>query len=177
MARFVASHSLNFLLIMSNFLGSASCQEQERRPSRYLIPEGYVGWLRIEFNVEGAPPIPIEDGHYLFKFPPSGLIKTSSDIEYGWAMDEYYYSSGDDRRRLKGSDWGGGGMIWGGVTGSKQVPQRERTRYAEFFVGTEEQFKNCGLEYKDSDLNPVIGPMNQRCNERTVENNQEGHQR
>ena len=60
--------ALSFLLL-GGVVISAGCQEKERRPSRYLIPDGYVGWVRINFNVKDALPVSFEDGHYLFKFP------------------------------------------------------------------------------------------------------------
>src|SRR5437868_295413 len=84
------------LLIIGGVMVSAACQEKQRRPSRYLILKGYVGWVRIDFKVKDAPPVPTEDEHYLFKFPPSGHLRTSSDMEYGWASgDDFYYYSGD----------------------------------------------------------------------------------
>jgi hypothetical protein len=158
MAHYLTSHLLNLLMACTVF--STACQEEHRRPSRYLIPEGYVGWVRIEFNVEGAPPVPIEEGHYLFKFLPSGLIRTSSNIEFGWATDEFYYYNGDNRRQIKETGWGKGGMIWGPATGSKEIPKQEPTRYEQFFVGTEEQFKKYGGR-KDNDGAPKIGPIDE----------------
>ena len=54
-------------------------------------------------------------------------------------------------------------MIWGGVAfGTKTVPGQAPTRYQEFFVGTKKQFEQIGLECKDSELNPIIGPL-EKC--------------
>ena len=36
--------------------------------SKFLIPEGYVGWLRVEYDVECFPPIPVEDGVRILRF-------------------------------------------------------------------------------------------------------------
>ncbi len=135
---------------------SATCQEQRRRPSRYLIPEGYVGWVRIDFNIIDAPPLPIEDGYYLFKIPPSGLLQTSSDIEYGWASDEFYYYSGESRRKLLSSGWGGGGMVWGGYNGSSGNHPERTNVHAGLFIGTEEEFNRYG-PLKDENYNPRVG--------------------
>src|ERR1041385_8868642 len=82
-------------------LGTAACQERQRRPNRYLIPDGYVGWVRINYRIKEAPILPIEDGYYLFKFPESGIINTSSEGEEGFAPDEYYYYSEQARREPK----------------------------------------------------------------------------
>ncbi|HYV03646.1 MAG TPA: hypothetical protein VFB82_03615 [Blastocatellia bacterium] len=84
---------------------STSCQKQ-RRPSRYLVPKGYVGWVKILFKVKDAPPLSVEDGHYLFKIPTDGKLETSSDIEFGVASDDYYYYSEDTRERRR-DDLGG----------------------------------------------------------------------
>ena len=134
------------------------CQGRPRRPSLYLIPEGYVGWVRINFGVEGAPTLSLEDGYYVFRFPPTGIIQTSSAFEEGYAEDKFYYysSSGDVRRPLHGSISGEGGMIWGEAAGGTQG-QKEIHQY--FFVGTEQQFKEFGLKNRDKDGNPKVGSM------------------
>ena len=110
-----------------------------RRSSRFLIPEGYVGWVRVEFQVKDAPPLPVEGGEYLFKFPSSGFIRTSSPEEYGWAKDHYFYYSEKATRILPETGWGGGGLIWGKINGEESGSQGTR-KYEEFFVGTEQQF-------------------------------------
>ena len=82
-----------------------------RHSSRFLIPEGYVGWVRVEFQIKDAPPLPVEGGEYLFKFPPSGLLRTSSSEEYGWAKDHYFYYSEKGARILPDTPPGGGSLI------------------------------------------------------------------
>lgn len=176
MARYLALHFLNLFLIACAFLSSTACQEQRsRRPSRYLFAEGYVGWVRIDYKVKDAPALPVEDGYYLLKFPSSGWIKTSSNIEYGTASDEYYYYSDNTRRRLESTGWGGGGMIWGGSIGSTQGA--DEPPYEYLFVGTEEEFKKYGDRNRDDNFHPKIGPVDKRSPETNVENNKEGRQR
>jgi len=128
--------------------------EQQRRPSRYLMPEGYVGRVRIEFKTKNAPPIPLEAGYYLFTIPANGLLQTSSDIEYGWAKDEYYYYDDHGRRQLPVTGWGHGGMIWGGGNG-EDTDSRIGTRvlYEGFFVGTEAQYAEHREEAKSENNN------------------------
>lgn len=156
---------LMILLALScTFCISTSCQEQrqiqQRHPTRYLIPDGYVGWVQINFKVDGAPPLPIEDAYYVVKFPSSGLIQTSSNIEYGVAVDEFFYYSDNTRRQIKESGWGEGGMIWGAYNGKKtDGTGRLIKSYEGFFVGTEEEFNRYG-GIKDSSGDPKIGPIN-----------------
>lgn len=37
-------------------------------PSRFLVPEGYVGWLQLEYGLKDAPSPPTEDGVKVFSF-------------------------------------------------------------------------------------------------------------
>jgi hypothetical protein len=138
---------------------SGTRQEQRGRPSRYLIPEGYVGWVKINFRIKGASALPVEDDHYLLKFPASGLLETSSDMEYGVASDDYFYYCGNTRRKLESTGWDGDGMIWAVYNGSSGNNSAERTDIHEgFFVGTEEQLKTLGAE-RDENYQPKVGPV------------------
>jgi hypothetical protein len=122
----------------------ASCPQTEskRRPVKYLIPAGYTGWVKINFQVPIAPALPIEDGNYVAQIPANAELQTSSDIEYGSAKDEYYYYDADGKHPLKVSTWGGGGMIWGGFTGQQSNSTNQVVQtYLQFFVGAEEEYK------------------------------------
>jgi hypothetical protein len=140
---------------------------KERRPSRYLIPQNYIGWVRIDFNVGAAPSLPIEDNYYLFKIPLAGHFETSSDIEYGVADDEYFYYSGDKRNELQVSKVDDSGMIRAGFNG-----QRERgtmnsnarqpiSTFQYFFVGTDEDLQKYG-QAKDENSNPKLGDLRKK---------------
>ncbi|MFZ0563227.1 MAG: hypothetical protein WAM43_16560 [Terriglobales bacterium] len=119
---------------------SMGARHSSRHPSRFLIPEGFVGWLRVEFEVGDAPPLRIEGSDYLIKFPPSGLLRTSSPEEFGWAKDHYFYYSDKGTRPLPDSGPAGDRMIWGNINGEGSGVQGKK-KYEEFFVGTEQQFK------------------------------------
>ena len=115
--------------------------ETKRTPDRYLIPEGFVGWVEIDYGVAGAQPLPIEDGHALFRFSQSGRLATSTPLEFGTAKDEYFYVSAAGRRtRLPLTGWGKGGMIWAGSVGDNQSKGKSAQAHERFFVGTEKQF-------------------------------------
>lgn len=151
--------SITVLAIWLSMLSIAGCEGKERRPNRYLIPDGYVGWVRINYRIKDAPMLPIEDGFYLLNFPKEGTLNTSSEGDEGVASDEYYYIDSAGRRRAIPVT-GDTALIWGPVAfGSKTVRGQEPTKYAQFFVGTKEQFQQLGLKCKDSDLNPIIGPL------------------
>src|SRR4051812_49346695 len=149
-----ALHLLLVLLLTSAVLASAGCRSQIH-PSRYLLPEGYVGWVRIDFKMIDAPSTPVEDGYPLYKIPQSGILQTSSDFEFGEGPpDEYYYYSGDSRRELKDELKDG---VW-----TRGMIQRSWTSGGEkpieyFFVGTKEDFEKYA-RYKGLD-GPVVGPV------------------
>lgn len=110
------------------------------RSSRFLISDGYVGWVRVEFGVSEAPSLPVVDGDYVLQVPASGLLKTSSPEQYGWAKDRYYYFSKDGARMLPDARQSGGSLIWGKINGEESGVHHKKT-YEEFFVGTEKQFR------------------------------------
>ena len=114
-------------------------RKSTHRSSRFLIPEGFTGWVRIEFEVKGAPTAPIEDGEYVFKIPGDGKLLTSSAEQYGWADDHYYYYSDQNVRPI--ADSGPTAMIWGKINGEAYGASGKR-KYEEFFVGSNQQFKD-----------------------------------
>src|SRR5678815_4397778 len=72
-----------------------------RRPSRYLVPFGYVGLVKIQYGVAGAPSFPMEDGRTLIRIPSSGFVQTRDAFAYGLGdPEDYYYVNGAIRQRL-----------------------------------------------------------------------------
>jgi hypothetical protein len=106
----------------------------ERHPARYLIPEGYVGWVEIRYGRTNATPLPMDKGTLVYRISDSGLLETSTPLEYGIAKAEFFsYSKQGSVRTLKSYPWEPGNMIWG-MTNS----QTEEF----FFVGNEEQSRS-----------------------------------
>ena len=136
---------------------TAGARHSGRHPSRFLIPEGYVGWVRVEFEVSGAPPVPLEGGEYQFKLPASGVLRTSSTEEFGWAKDRYFYYSGKETRPLPDSGAEGTRFIWGNINGEGSGVQGKR-KYEEFFVGTEQQFKQHMMGEERGDTGAATTP-------------------
>jgi hypothetical protein len=106
--------------------------------SKFLIPEGYVGWLRVEYDVECFPPIPSEDGVRILRFTDANVLETSSPMPGDAAERQYFYYSADGLERDLAADYGSGnGMIWQERRGSRGG----KMSMFIFFVGTEEQTK------------------------------------
>jgi hypothetical protein len=124
------------------------CEGPKRTPTRYLIPNGYVGWVQIDYEVDRGL-APEREGKYLvLRVPANGHLITSAHYEEGWASDDYfYYDSKGVRTRLPWTIPGRGGMVWGQYSGrSNGDPQ-----YGRMFIGTEEQ-------YRATSNDPLFGP-------------------
>jgi hypothetical protein len=108
-----------------------------RSPARFLIPTGYVGWVRVEYQISNAPPLPREGRYLLVRLDKNGSLQTSSDLPEGWARDQFFYSSENSRQRLSNAGWCKGGMIWG-----EEVAAADHGgKVQKFFVGNEDQFR------------------------------------
>jgi hypothetical protein len=126
-----------------------------QRTSRFLIPEGYTGWIRIEFEVPGAPTLPTQNGQYVLRIPQDSVLQTSSPEQYGWANDQYFYYSEQGVRSLP--DSGLAELIWGKING-EHSGATGNTKYEEFFVGTLEQFKDQGGGPKKAGDRGAVSP-------------------
>jgi hypothetical protein len=106
--------------------------------SKFLIPEGYVGWLRVEYDVECYPPIPVEDGVKIFRFTDANMLETSSPMPEDAAERQYFYYAADGSERDLAADYrSGNGMIWQERPGSRGG----KMSMFIFFVGSQEQSK------------------------------------
>src|SRR6185503_12418382 len=50
---------------------------------RFLLPDGYAGWVPVTFNVSDASRFPREDGFRLVTVPDTGKVSTSELPLYG----------------------------------------------------------------------------------------------
>lgn len=138
--RLVVAVSLTVLIAITLWVGFGRTAATPR-VSKFLIPDGYVGWVKVEFQVPGTPAVPIDGGRSTFRIPAHGLLQTSSAEHFGSNNDEYfYYAPGDLLRRLS-SRGSSGRMVWAHMNGQAGTAAASRD-YEQFFVGTEEQFRN-----------------------------------
>jgi hypothetical protein len=142
------------VLILAALAVTVDCQK-ERTPDRWLIPDGYEGWIRIDYIVKNALSLPFEDGYRIIQPSPEGYVGTSSELQEGWAKDQFLYVNGTP---LPETGWGEGGKVWSGrvewevVCSEPSKPNSEchstgRAINQCYFIGTEKQFKaasECG---------------------------------
>ncbi|HWY67419.1 MAG TPA: hypothetical protein VNX88_02080 [Terriglobales bacterium] len=104
---------------------------------QYLVPTGYVGWVRIRFDTQDGAAAATEGGVAIVKVPSSGELMTSSPVPEIGAREEYLFLSPDDSTRPIPLDyWNDDGMIWG----EHEVMRGGHRSEIDFFVGSEEQF-------------------------------------
>jgi hypothetical protein len=105
---------------------------------RYLVPQGYVGWVRVDYKLPGTPPLPTEGGAYAAKIPPSGRLATSSIPEAGSV--EFYSYRGTARQSLNNrAPTDPAKVVWGGGYTYSSGGGRPPAVYEEFFIGTRQQ--------------------------------------
>ncbi len=131
------------LLIAAAAWFSISARHATPRSLRFFIPEGYSGWVRVEFEVPGAPVLQSGAGQTALEIPSSGILQTSSPEQYGWARDYYYFRSSSGIRTIP--DSGPARLVWGKINGEASGSSGKR-KYEEFFVGTEQQYKDQAKE-------------------------------
>lgn len=121
--------------------------------SKYLVPQGYTGWVHVYFDIEGAPVAERQGDAFIYRVPAHGRLLTSTPHDAGDRSDmRFFYYDGQNETGIDGRD-GGSDLIQAVHSSSKgtftSVPTGEhtatleparQTHYDEFFVGTKEQY-------------------------------------
>jgi hypothetical protein len=58
-----------------------------------LLPDGYRGWVIIQYEVRGQPELVVDKCKHTIKIPASGVFKTSSVRKIGYGVDRYFLVS------------------------------------------------------------------------------------
>jgi len=135
------------VFIVAALVGVYFMVREARSSQVHLIPEGFKGWAEVSYGVEGAPPLPFEDGHLIFRYGTDGKLETSTEFQEGWAIDNYFYVDGETRTPLSQLPPGFDGQIWHAYSSSNMIiqtgDQEVRTGATTgFFVGTEEEHRD-----------------------------------
>ena len=157
-AALLGSRTLLIALLAYNVVACASdgkTQEAESRclpMYRFLIPEGYVGWIRVDFNVKAAQPLPAEGDHVVLIIPESGYLRTPARYLCGWPQDYYY--AGNSRAQLDVREM----IRWNGfASGDEPTSEKEIAEY--IFIGTEAEFDRYGKANRDPQGVPRYGRL------------------
>lgn len=74
-------------------------------PEQWIIPAGYAGWLRLDYGVAGAPPLPLEKGRYIVRVSRSGRLATSTANNPPVRLNEFYFEDSSGRHKIEGFHW------------------------------------------------------------------------
>src|SRR5437870_5068230 len=74
-----------------------------RHGDRVLIPKGYEGWVVIRYGIPDAKALERRDGKVLIPIPESGKLSTSSDLVFGYGVDDYLFDPGGTPIRISDS--------------------------------------------------------------------------
>jgi hypothetical protein len=97
------------LIALAYMLVSFMAEPLVQKRNRYLIPEGYVGWLCVTYKAPDAPVLEMEEGFRLIRFDESGEVRTATEAMPGKHWDEFYYYADEERRRINPRKHIGGG--------------------------------------------------------------------
>lgn len=161
MTRKMRKHRTLFLLLTLTPLTLAACEDEHRRPANIYIPEDYVGWVRLEYGVEGAPELERDFfGPWEYqRFPPSGLLQTSSELHDGAASANYFYYSSNGTWPLSYEMINGGIISW---CVARPDGSRLEKKFVTFFVGPKEEYEKHRQEleqFKKGDCKYVINSL------------------
>lgn len=79
------------VMLILIFLGALYklLDNQEGVDQTYLLPLGFEGCVVINYNVDGAKPLKIENNEIIYRVPKSGIIYTSSPFDFGWVNEKH----------------------------------------------------------------------------------------
>jgi hypothetical protein len=108
-------------------------------PVQYIIPQSYIGWVWVNFEVPDAPSLPKKNGYWVIEVNKNGVVNTSNNYLHGWREkpDVFFrYTSDGTLTKFSSlsSDYTSGSMIHG-------FTLQDTRKQFRFFVGTKEQFK------------------------------------
>ncbi len=134
---------------------------QQGIPEKHLLPEAYVGWVIVRFEIEEGSALSLEDGIRIYRHSEDGLLETSSPWNPGFKRQEYFYDTELGWRQLGQGQ--GAPRIWGetSIAVREYVDQEPPERRYAFFVGTQEQYRQAGPVF----LSPQITSLHEDLSE------------
>ena len=150
-----------YLPLLLACLIQPACDDSPKRPAHIQIPDGYIGWVRIELGVPNTPKLQTDGNWEIQRVPPSGLLQTASEPldMNAVAPVDYSYYSGDKLKVLPD------GFISVGVVGGcfkKSNGERFKQKFVTFFVGPKADYEKRKQEldqYRRGDCEYVVNNL------------------
>ena len=130
------------------------CSCRWHKAEYVFLPDGFVGWVRIDYSVKDSPPLPESDGHLVVEVAGEARVKTSTPMLTGISNDRYFYRKGGTTQLLAiaSPDGSAEGMVRGlHYTVSQKADPREEEHFRTFFVGDIASFKKAQNEEPNAD--------------------------
>ena len=83
-------------IIFLSFILFINCKKTENTVT--LIPEDYVGTVKIWFNQKKGIEEKYEKNKRIYEIPENGVLKTKFNPQFGYHFPEYYYISENGKR-------------------------------------------------------------------------------
>ena len=107
-----------------------------RPGERYLLPDGYTGWISVTFKAREAPTLSREEGFQLVTVPESGKVETREKMRTGEGYIRRYYwvRAGGSRKEAPiggGHTICGRELVWCVFIGDESEWQRYKRLYGD----------------------------------------------
>ena len=76
------------LVVVSSLL-TTSCTEKERLPKCFVFSNHFVGWVSVQYDVAHSEVLTSRNGCLWLDFRKASAVRTSSEMQQGWAQDRY----------------------------------------------------------------------------------------
>ena len=89
----LSGHTVKSAMVVATISAALLSCHAHHSTAKVLLPDGFVGWARLDYEVKGAPPLPREGERAVMKYPESGRLGTSSEYVGLMAPEVFYYVS------------------------------------------------------------------------------------
>jgi hypothetical protein len=107
-------------------------------PERHIVPEGFRGWVVVEYGIEDTPPLDDNDGTVVFEYSETGHLETSTQAP---AADGLLHKGYFERRGTELVPLSRLSQIWGEYSLRAIDDDGSSKRSFGFFVGTLGEFR------------------------------------
>ena len=138
--------------------GLLACGHSRPNVTRYILPDGTAGWVKILYNHPDAPELPVQNGASVVRIPESLKVTTRSLMAPNWESAEFYYQKSDGQLVRLATQGDQQRRLWGMEKSSNPDGDQET-----FFVGKSDQFTHVYKTGNDMNTSladkPVPSPL------------------
>jgi hypothetical protein len=86
--------------LVATIIVLVACHREPKHatPAIYEIPNGFTGWVTVEYGVSSTAALPEDRGARVIRVPPDGKLRTSSPQELGIVDHRFYFVDGAGKR-------------------------------------------------------------------------------